>query len=61
MLTEAFKTYRYIWKKVSVSTVKRELRDAQSQNKMFRIQIDWCAKNKLVLDDMQQYLNNPLS
>ena len=47
-------------KKVTVSSVKRELRDVQSQNKMFRIQIDWCAKNNLVMDDMKQYLNNPL-
>ena len=46
--------------KVSVSTVKRELRDVQSQNKMFRIQIDWCAKNNIVMDDMKQYLNSPL-
>ena len=47
-------------KKVTISSVKRELTDVQSQNKMFRIQIDWCAKNNIIMDDMKQYLNNPL-
>ena len=47
-------------KKVTVSSVKRELKDVQSQNKMFRIQIDWCSKHNIIMDDMKQYLNNPL-
>ena len=38
-------------KKVTVSSVKR---------KMFRIQIDWCSKHNIIMDDMKQYLNNPL-
>ena len=47
-------------KKVTVSSVKRELKDVQTQNKMYRIQIDWCSKHNIIMDDMKQYLNNPL-
>ena len=44
----------------TVSAVKRELRDVQSQNRMFRIQIAWSVENNVIMGDMRQYLSNSL-
>ena len=47
-------------RKTTVSSVKRELRDIQSKNKMFRIQIAWSVENNVIMSDLKQYPVNTL-
>ena len=46
--------------KQSYSSVRSELRDVQSQNKMFRIQIAWANENDVLMDDLKQFVTNTL-
>lgn len=46
--------------KPTVSFVKRELKDVQSQNKMFRIQIAWASEHNIIMNDLKQFVSNTL-
>ena len=46
--------------KQSYSSERSELRDVQSQNKMFRIQIAWANENDVLMDDLKQFVTNTL-
>ena len=50
----------YFSNKQSISSVKQELKDSQSQNKMYRIQIAWASKNNVLMEDLKQYVTNTL-
>ena len=50
----------YSTTKQTISSVKKELKDMQSQNRMFRIQIAWCVQNNVVMSDLRKYVTNTL-